>query len=150
MAALTVTAVSPYLAEATKGAAGKVGEAAIEGGAKLFRFLKSKLRGADEKALSRVEREPGNADYQAALRVALTEWAERDPASRDELAALLKALPPTTVAHQSANIVGDGNEVVQAAGTKISIGFGSGRLAGDPQIDPPPPKPTRYPRKRRR
>jgi len=71
MATVTVAAVSPYLVEAAKGAAGKVGEAAYAGSAKLLKFLKSKLRGADEKALSRVEHEPENADYQAALRVAL-------------------------------------------------------------------------------
>ena len=121
MATLTVAAVSPYLVEVAKGAAGKVGEAAYERSAKLWKFLKSKLRGGDVKALARIEGEPGNADNQAALRVVLREWVEQDPAFRDELAALLNALPKTA-AHQSAVIVGDGNEVVQAAGTNISIG----------------------------
>jgi hypothetical protein len=121
MAAVTVAAVSPYLVEVAKGAAGKGGEAAYASGAKLVKFLKSKLTGSDEKALSRVEHEPENADNQAALRVVLREWVERDPASRDELAALLNALPKTA-ARQSTNIVGDSNEVVQAAGTNISIG----------------------------
>ena len=119
MATLTVAAVSPYLVEVAKGAAGKVGEAAYEGSAKLWKFLKSKLRGGDEKALARIEGEPGNADNQAALRVALKEWVEREPTFRDELAALLNALPKPT-AGQSASIVGDDNVVVQ--GRDISVG----------------------------
>lgn len=119
MATVTVGAVSPYLVEAAKGAGGKVGEAAYASAAKLFRFLKSKLTGGDEKALSRVEHEPENADYQAALRVVLKEWVEQDPTFRDGLAELLKALPKAA-AHQSASIVGNDNVVVQA-GQNVSI-----------------------------
>ncbi len=122
MAAVTVAAVSPYLVEVAKGAAGKVGEAAYEGSAKLWRFLKNKFTGGDEKALARIEGEPENADNQAALRIVLKEWVEREPTFRDELAALLNALPKTAP-QQFANVVGDDNVVVEAAGSNtISIG----------------------------
>lgn len=124
MAVATVTALSPYLIEAVKGAAGKVGEAAYESGAKLFKFLKDKLSGQDEqKALSRLAQEPEDSDNQAALRVVLKESLQRDVALRNELEALLKALPKNA-ASQSANVVGDSNIVNQAAGKDININVG--------------------------
>src|SRR5216684_2599701 len=94
MAAATVAALSPYLIVAAKKAAEKVGVATYEGGAKLLEFLKRKLTGGNEqKALSRVELDPEDADNQAALRVVLKESLQQDAAFRDELEALLKALP---------------------------------------------------------
>jgi hypothetical protein len=124
IAAATVTALSPYLIEVAKGAAGKVGEAAYEGGARLFKFLKGKLTSGDEqKALSRIERGPEDADNQAALRVMLKESLQQDSAFRDELEALLKALPKTETS-QSVNVLGDSNIVNQAAGQGINIAVG--------------------------
>jgi hypothetical protein len=119
IATATVVALSPYLIEAAKGAGGKVGEAAYDSVARLFKFLKSKLTGGDEKALSRLEQEPQDADNQAALRVALKEAVRQDIDFGAELEALLKALPKTA-ASQSANVVGDNDVVVQAAGKNIS------------------------------
>jgi hypothetical protein len=125
MAAATVAALSPYLVEAVKGAAGKVGEAAYESGAKLLRFLKGKLSGGDEqKALSRLEQEPEDADNQAALRVVLKESLKGNATFRDDLEALLKALPKNAVS-QSATVVGDSNVVNQvedATNTTIKVG----------------------------
>jgi hypothetical protein len=124
MAAATVAALSPYLVEAAKGAATKAGEAAYRGGARLFRFLRGKLQGADEqKALTRLEQEPEDADSQAALRIVLKESLRRDVGFRDELEALLKAIPTTEVS-QVADVVGDGDTVIQAAGKDISINVG--------------------------
>jgi hypothetical protein len=121
MAAATVAALSPYLIEAAKGAAGRVGEAAYESGAKLMRFLKSKLSGGDKQnALSRLEQEPEDADNQAVLRVVLKESLRQDATFRDELEALLKALP-TNAGGQSANVAGDSNVVNQTAGQNINI-----------------------------
>ena len=123
MAAATVTALAPYLVEAAKGAGGKLGEAAAEGGAKLFRFLKNKLTGSEEqKALARVEQDP-SADNQTVLRVVLKESLASDAAFRDELEALLGAMPKVA-ASQSATIVGDNDVVAQAAGSNISITVG--------------------------
>lgn len=110
MAAMTVGALSPYLVEAAKGAAGKVGEAAYEGGARLCKFLKAKLGGGDEKALTRLELDPEDADNQAALRIVLKESLQQDAAFRNGLEALLKALPKNA-ASQSANVAGDANVV---------------------------------------
>jgi hypothetical protein len=124
IAAAAVDALSPYLIEVAKGAAGKVGEAAYAGGAKLFKFLKHKLTGGDEqKALSRVELDPEGVDNQAALRVVLKESLQRDVAFQNELEALLKALSKN-ITSQSANVVGDSNVVNQAAGKDINITVG--------------------------
>jgi len=121
LATLAVTALSPYLIEAAKGAGGKAGEAAYEGVGKLFRFLKDKLSGSDEqKALRRVEEHPEDADNQAALRVVLKETLQRDQGFCGELEALLKSLPKTAPS-QSANVMGNENVVTQAAGSGISI-----------------------------
>jgi len=121
MATLAVTALSPYLIEAAKGAGGKAGEAAYEEVAKLFRFLKEKLSGSNEqKALRRVEEHPEDPDNQAALRVVLKETLQRDQGFCGELEALLKSLPKTA-ASQLAIIVGNENVVTQAAGSGISI-----------------------------
>jgi ribonuclease HI len=57
------------------------------------------------------------------LRVVLKESLKQDTAFRDELEALLKALPKTE-ASQSANVVGDSNIVNQAAGQGINITVG--------------------------
>jgi hypothetical protein len=124
MAAATVTALSPYLIEAAKGTAGRVGEAAYEGGAKLLEFLRRKLTGGDgQKALSRFERDPVDADNEAALRVVLKELLQRGAAFQDQLEALLKALPKSAT-NQSANVIGDSNVVNQAAGKDINITVG--------------------------
>jgi hypothetical protein len=89
----------------------------------VFKFLKGKLTGDHEKALSRIEQEPQDADNQAALRVALKEAVRQDADFGAELEALLKALPKTA-ASQSANIVGDNDVVAQAVGSGISINVG--------------------------
>ena len=122
-AAATVAA-SPYLTEAAKGAANKVGEAAYEGGAKLLAFLKRKLTSENEqKALNRVELEPEDPDSQAALRVVLKESPKQDIPFREELEVFLKRFPKTK-ASQSANVVGNSNIVNQAAGQGIKITVG--------------------------
>jgi hypothetical protein len=124
MAAAAVTALSPYLIEAAKGAGGKIGEAAYESAAKLFKFLKDKLRGQDEqKALARLEQAPGDSDNQAALRVVLKEALQRDATLCNELEPLLKAVPQN-ITGQSMNVAGDNNVSNQAAGQGISISVG--------------------------
>ncbi len=124
IAETAVAALSPYLIELAKGAAGKAGEAAYQGAAKLLDFLKRKLIGAGEQqALSRLELEPGEADNQAALRVALRESLERDAAFLKQLEALLKALPRAGTT-QSANVAGSGNVVTQVAGDNIHTTVG--------------------------
>jgi hypothetical protein len=121
LAAATVAALSPYLAAAAKKTAEKVGEATYENGAKLVKFLKRKLSGEnDQKALSRVEENPEDADNQAALRVVLKESLQQDTTFQDELEALLNDLPENAMS-LSANVVGDNDVVNQAAGQNINI-----------------------------
>jgi hypothetical protein len=123
LAAAAVTMLSPYLLEAGKGAAGKVGEDTYEGGKKLVSWLRGKLSSEDTKALERVAADPANADKQAALRVSLSETLAANPALQNELAALLQAMPKFA-ASQNINQVGDGNVGAQAAGQDIQINIG--------------------------
>jgi hypothetical protein len=123
LATTAVAALSPYFLEAAKGAAGKAGEDAYAGGKKLFEWLKQKLTGDAQKALERVEADPGNSDKQAALRVGLSEALEADSGLHTELASLLQSLPQVMGSQQS-NQVGDGNTTAQALGKNIHINIG--------------------------
>jgi hypothetical protein len=124
-AAATVAA-SPYLTEAAKGAANKVGEAAYEGGAKLLAFLKRKLTSENEqKALNRVELEPEDPDSQAALRVVLKESPKQDIPFREELEVLLKRSPRRRRANQrtwSATATSLIRQPVKASKSRLATG----------------------------
>jgi hypothetical protein len=123
LATTTVMALSPYFLEAAKGAAGKVGEDAYEGGKKLASWVRGKLSTNDTKALDRVAADPVNADKQAALRVSLSEVLAANPALQNELAVLLQSMPKFA-ARQDVNQVGDGNVGAQATGQDIHINIG--------------------------
>ena len=95
LAAKAVEYLLPYLSEAVKGAAGKLGGAAVDGAVKLLGTLKDSLAGEEDKAaLADLEAAPEDADNQADLRKRLKQALAADPAFRDELAALLDKLPP--------------------------------------------------------
>jgi hypothetical protein len=123
LATTTVAMLSPYFLEAAKGAAGKVGEDAYQGGKKLVSWLREKLSPDETKALDRVATDPSNIDKQTALRVSLSEALAANPALQNELAALLQSMPKFA-ASQSINQVGDGNVGAQAAGQNIRIDIG--------------------------
>jgi len=123
LATTAVAMLSPYFLEVGKGAAGKVGEDAYEGGKKLVSWLRGKLSSNDAKALDRVAADPSNADKQAALRVSLSETLAANPALQNELTTLLQSMPKFA-ASQDINQVGDGNVGAQAAGQDIHINIG--------------------------
>jgi hypothetical protein len=120
LATAAVTMLSPYLLEAGKGAAGKIGEDAYEGGKKLVAWLRGKISHDDTKALDRLAADPANADKQAALRVSLSEFLADKQALQNELAALLQSMPKFA-ASQNINQIGNGNVGAQAAGQDIHI-----------------------------
>jgi hypothetical protein len=123
LATAAVAFLSPYLADAAKGAAGKLGEATVEGGKKLLSWLREKLSPEDGKDLDRLAADPANSDRQATLRVSLAEALAANPGLQPELDALLRTLP-TFAATQSMNQVGDGNTGAQASGQNININIG--------------------------
>jgi hypothetical protein len=91
-----VKLLSPYIQEATKGFAKKMGEetglGAISKVSQLYEAIKGKFSGkpAAEEALSDLEKTPQDADAQATLRTQLKKVLEADEAFATELAQLLK------------------------------------------------------------
>jgi hypothetical protein len=126
LAAAAVTTLSPYLIEAAKAGAKKVGEGAVGGVGKLYGMLKKRLSAEEEKALDKLAAQPEDADYQAALRVTLKERLAADPELRAELAELLQELQASGAVSQTATIVGDGNVSTQIAGNQNQV-WGRGK-----------------------
>jgi hypothetical protein len=95
LAAAVVTLLSPYLVEAAKAGAKKIGEATVGGAGKLYQTLKTRLTGpVEEKALAKLEAAPEKPDAQAALRLFLEERLAADPDLRAELARLVEEVRP--------------------------------------------------------
>ncbi len=127
LAAKAVDYLLPYLGEAAKSTAGKLGGAAVDGAVKLLTYLKGKLSGEAEKtAIADLEAAPEDADNQADVRKRLKRALAADPAFRDELAALLDKLPPPSTT-QTMTTTGNDNTGVQASGSNISITTGGRR-----------------------
>ena len=81
--------------------------------------MKAKLTGGGAEALADLEKQPKDADNQAALRVQLKKALEADPAFRAELATLvdeIKAKGGDRII-QIANVTGDQNVTTQIAGS---------------------------------
>jgi hypothetical protein len=124
LAAMAVGYLAPYLAEAGKEGAKKLGGAAADGAVRLLGFLRDKLRGTEgEKALAEVEAQPGDTLNQAVLQRHLRDRLAADPALREELRALVEALPQPT-AEQRMAIQGNQSVGVQAAGSGINVNVG--------------------------
>jgi type II secretory pathway pseudopilin PulG len=122
LASAAVTVLSPYLVEAAKAGAKKVGEATFEGATKLYQTLKARLTGpAEKKALEKLEAAPEKPDNQAALRVFLEERLAEDPDLRAEVSRLVEEW---ITIQQIANIKGHGNTNVQIAGSGNRVGNG--------------------------
>ena len=85
IAATAVGFLAPYLAKAGEAAAKKVGE-------DIYQLFKARFvsKPAAQEALSDLERAPGNADLQAALRVHLKKVLAEDEAFAEELERLLQ------------------------------------------------------------
>ena len=124
LAATAVGYLAPYLAEAGKEGAKRIGGAAADGAVRLLGFLRDRLRGTDgETALAEVEAQPADPLNQAVLQKHLRDRLAADPGFRDELRGLVEALPAPT-AEQRMAIQGDQNVGVQAAGRGINVNVG--------------------------
>lgn len=125
LATAVVAVLSPYLVEAVKSGAGKIGEAAVEGAGKLYQTLKKRLAGStEEKALVKLEAAPEKPDAQAALRLFLEERLAADPALVSELAGLVEEARPGVSIQQIANVTGHGNSNIQVSGSGNQVGNG--------------------------
>jgi hypothetical protein len=128
-ATLATTAVAclvPFLTEAGKAVAKRVGDAATDKTVQLYNFLKTKLTspGASE-ALTKLEKTPDQQKRQDLFRLTLEETLVDDAKFRDELAALLQALAPQAGGvTQTATVVGNENEVAQVSGTGNTVVMG--------------------------
>jgi hypothetical protein len=92
MAAETaVTLILPFLTEAGKSAAKKIGEESASAGLGVLGWMREKLAGRAKEALADLETKPESTDNQADLRKQLTSLLEREPALLAELRALLPA-----------------------------------------------------------
>jgi hypothetical protein len=118
MAASTIAACVPYLDEAARKAAGKAGEAVA--GA-LWGKVRGALAGAGEgKAVERLEARPADPDCQGAVRAALAELLENDPALAEELRMLL---PPPPAVASTIIVQGGGNKTSQISGNHNRVKF---------------------------
>jgi hypothetical protein len=126
LATTAVTCLVPFLTEAGKAVAKRVGDAATDKTVQLYNFLKTKLTspGASE-ALTKLEKTPDQTDRQTLFQLTLKDVLVDDPQLRDELAALLEALAPEAGGvTQTANVVGNENEVAQVSGTGNTVVMG--------------------------
>src|SRR5262245_47602941 len=116
LATAAVAALSPYFVAGAKKFAEKAGEEAFEGSRKLLTWLRGNLSkekdGDLEKALNRLEADPGSADKAAALRVSLTEFLTANPGLQSQLKSLLPS-PGQVAASQIASTIGDNNTTIQ-------------------------------------
>lgn len=127
LAAAAVTALSPYLTEAAKAGAKKVGEAAVGGVGKLYGMLKKRLSPEESQDLEDLAAEPEDAANRGALEKTLRKRLAADPELRAELAELLQELQASGAVSQTARIVGDGNVSTQIAGNQNQVwGRGQG------------------------
>jgi hypothetical protein len=86
LATAATAVLTPYLIEASKGAAKKLGE---ETGGKLFAWLSKTLTGGAKEALDDLESTPDDTDNQAVLRKQLAKLLAADPFLAKELQSRL-------------------------------------------------------------
>lgn len=120
MGAEVVAALVPYLAEAGKAAAKKVGEAGWDQAGRLWTAVRARLTGAaQQEALADLEAQPEDKAVQGAAEMQLRKALAADEAFARELAALLPAAQ--TEARQFMHVTGDGNDAVQNLGGTVTI-----------------------------
>ncbi len=119
LAGSAVALVAPYLVEGGTELAKKLGGEVGERIVKLYDRVKAKLVGGGAEALADLEKQPKDADSQAALRVQLKKALEADPAFRAELEKLVGEIREKggDRVSQIANVTGDQNVTTQIAGS---------------------------------
>jgi hypothetical protein len=93
LATAAAALLAPYLAEAGKSVAGKVGDAAVAGITTLYGWIRKRFEDDDDSrgrdALTRLEAQPDDAGNQRALSEVLAAKAEADPSFASELKQLV-------------------------------------------------------------
>jgi len=120
----------PYLVKGSEKAAETFGQQLGQAGGRKAAAVWDKLRdrlGKDSAALQAMAKDPKDQDAQAALRVALRQSLQADPALAAELAALLQDAEAATA--QRVEIHGNGNVIAQGAGA-VAAGHGSVAIGG--------------------
>lgn len=117
LSAAVLNVVGPYLIEAGKGAAGKIGEASVEIAGKLIAHLREKLTGRAKDSLDMLEVEPDNPKRIAAFQTDLEDVLKAQPALEQQLREIL---PPSVL---DATVM---NQTVSGAGAKAVQIKGSG------------------------
>jgi hypothetical protein len=112
---LAVAAVALLASKAVEAVGGEAGERII----KLYDKVKAKLTGSGAEALTDLEKQPQDADSQAALRVQLKKALEADPAFRAELATLVEEIKAKGGDQiiQRVNVTGNQNVTTTIAGS---------------------------------
>lgn len=131
LATTAVALVAPYLTEAGKGAANKVGETAAGGIISLWQRARGRLTDAGAAAkVEKFEAAPDDERRRTILAGELEEVLEADASFAEELRRLVVELQPQTAATQSASIAGNNNNTVQIQGSGNSVsGVGHGRAS---------------------
>jgi hypothetical protein len=126
LAGAAVALVAPYLVEGGKELAKKIGGEAGGRIVTLYDKVKAKLAGGGADALADLEKQPKDADSQAALRVQLKKALEADPAFRAELEKLVGEIQEKggDRIKQIANVTGDRNVTTQIAGGGNQVNVG--------------------------
>jgi hypothetical protein len=121
LVAAVMALLHPFLIEAAKAGAGKVGEATVEGVGKLYTLLSKHFSrsGTAREALERLKETPQVPEVQTQFREVLEQRLIEDPGFRAELGGLVEFLSQ----RQTAQVTGDGNTTIQISGTGNKVGW---------------------------
>lgn len=90
IASSVVALLCPYLKKSAEEFAGEAGKKAFAKAGELFTWMKSKLTGEAATTLTRFEKDPDR--YQPFFEDVLAEQLERNPALREEVAAMVEKI----------------------------------------------------------
>lgn len=115
LSAAVLTVVGPYLVEAGKGAASKIGEASVEIAGKLMAHLQKNLTGRAKESLDMLATEPDNPKRIAAFQTDLEDVLKAQPALEQQLREIF---PPSVLDATMMNqtVSGAGAKAVQIKG----------------------------------
>lgn len=120
-AAAAVNLVTPYIAEAGKGAAKKIGEDSVASAGRLLGWLRERLTGRAKEALDDLEGNPASEDNQADLRKQLAKLLAEKPELLAELRALLPADPAEAAGAMHQTVQGERAKGAQVRGDRNKV-----------------------------
>jgi hypothetical protein len=131
LASTAIALVTPYLAEAAKAGAKKMGEAAGDGVVLLWAKIRARLTASGQtNKIEKLEEAPNDERRQTILAGQLEELLESDPSWRAEVADLVARLPrPGTVVTQTIEQRGKDGIAVQVTGQDNAVTVTRGRSA---------------------